>query len=323
MSKIKDPPTLFMMIGIPCSGKSEYANTIMNTLQGDQRPNIYSSDKIREEMFGDINDQSHNHDLFLEIHRRIKSDLKNGKSAIYDATNLSKTKRIRFLNELKNIRCTKCACVMLTPYQVCVERNKMRSRKVPEDVIRRMYLGWQPPYYHEGFDHISLIASNLDRIREPKKLFDDLSYINIRDGYSVGEHCYRAFIYASDEFQSREELHFAAAFHDIGKEFVKHVDHKCDTYQSVSAYDSIFYYLCMKIRNEKHSHIFISDKCDESCLCQKSLYISNLIYFHTRPMKSWNVSEYAMKRDEDLVGSEMFEDIMRLSESDEYANIRF
>lgn len=323
MPKTKDPPILFMMIGIPCSGKSEYANTIINTLQGNQKPNVYSSDKIREELFGNINDQTHNHDLFLEIHRRIKSDLKNGKSAIYDATNLSKTRRISFLNELKNIRCTKCACVMLTPYQVCVERNKTRSRKVPDDVMHRMYLGWQPPYYHEGFDHISLIVSNLDRIRDPEQLFDDLSHINNRDGYSVGEHCYRAFIYASDEFKSRNELHFAAAFHDIGKEFVKHGDYNCDTYQSVSAYDSIFYYLRMIFRNEKHSSILISDKHNKSCLCQRLLYISNLIYFHTRPMGSWNMSEYIMKRDEKLVGLEMFEDIMRLSEADEYANIRF
>lgn len=57
---------------------------------------MHSSDKLREEMYGDNYDDADNSKVFEELHRRILEDLKMH-SVIYDATNLVKKRRVHFL----------------------------------------------------------------------------------------------------------------------------------------------------------------------------------------------------------------------------------
>ena len=70
-------PTLLMLCGIPASSKStiaeKYVKDHKNTI-------IHSSDALREELFGNVNDQNNNEVLFTELHRRIKADLSAGKN---------------------------------------------------------------------------------------------------------------------------------------------------------------------------------------------------------------------------------------------------
>ena len=131
-----------MMCGLVASGKS----TKSKELAEKYNATIFSSDALREEMFGDVNDQLHNQELFVELHKRIKDYLRNGKSAIYDATNINYKRRMAFLAELKSIQCEKICVLMATPYEECCERNEQRDRKVPEHVIRRMYMGFDVPH---------------------------------------------------------------------------------------------------------------------------------------------------------------------------------
>ena len=132
------------MIGLPCSGKS----TISKELVEKYNATIFSSDELRIEMFGDVNDQEHNQELFVELHKRIKDCLNNGKSAIYDACNINYKRRMAFLAELKNIPCEKICFVMATTYEECIRRNSERERKVPEHVITRMYHNFNIPYIY-------------------------------------------------------------------------------------------------------------------------------------------------------------------------------
>lgn len=78
-------PVLVMMVGLPASGKS----TIAYNLAKENNYIVFSSDALREELYLDINDQTHNHELFVELHKRIKTALKEGNNVIYDACNLS------------------------------------------------------------------------------------------------------------------------------------------------------------------------------------------------------------------------------------------
>ena len=93
-------PVLVMMVGLPASGKS----TIAHNLAKENNYIIFSSDELRVELYGDINDQNHNHDLFIELHKRIKTALKEGNNVIYDACNLSSKRRVAFLQELKKVK---------------------------------------------------------------------------------------------------------------------------------------------------------------------------------------------------------------------------
>ena len=69
----------YMMVGLPGSGKSWYAeNKLPDAV-------IHSSDTIREELLSDISDQNHQELVFQTLHDRVLSDLRAGKDVVYDA----------------------------------------------------------------------------------------------------------------------------------------------------------------------------------------------------------------------------------------------
>ena len=70
-----------MLVGLPGSGKSTFAKNLGY--------NIFSSDELRKELWGDESKQGNNTELFTELHRRIKKALKNAnffkKPVIYNS----------------------------------------------------------------------------------------------------------------------------------------------------------------------------------------------------------------------------------------------
>ena len=81
---------LIMLVGIPASGKT--------TIAKEYEKNGYtwhSSDAIRIE-FDLPQTKEGNIETFNILHKRIQEDLKNGKNVIYDATNMSRKRRIGF-----------------------------------------------------------------------------------------------------------------------------------------------------------------------------------------------------------------------------------
>jgi predicted kinase len=137
------------MVWLPASGKSTYAKELSQK----EEAIIVSSDEIRKELLGDINDQTQNQLVFEEVEKRIIAGLKKV-NVIYDATNLKKERRIAFLNKIKNIKAIKYAMVMATPLKECLERNENRERKVPENIITEMSNNFDVPQYGEGFNYI-------------------------------------------------------------------------------------------------------------------------------------------------------------------------
>jgi predicted kinase len=281
-------PTFTMLVGLPGSGKSNFAEQLKN------RNIIHSSDKLRKELYGDENVQKYNSELFVELHRRIKEDLKKGKNVIYDATNLKKKRRIALLEELKKIPCKKvCVCIM-TPYEDCLKYNSKRERKAPEDVIKNMYMSWNPPAKEEGFDKIYYKYNFIDDYRTVLERYtistlfngecgiDNFNQENSHHALSLGQHCEKAYRYVIDKFSTEENWHsllcLATLLHEIGKVFTKtkfnskgiedgdahYFQHHC-----VGAYDSLFYtygfgnYLafvfatwlcCWGISHHRHGH---------------------------------------------------------------------
>ena len=157
--------TLIIMIGISGSGKSTKAIELSEIYNA----KIYSSDKLREELYGDVNDQTHNEVLFKELHKRIIEDLKLGQSVIYDATNLSLKNRKKFFNYMKEHDCAPAntyAYVMSTPFEKCKEQNLQRDRQVPEYVLEKQMKSFEIPFYEEGFDEIFI-----DKWCEPTNVF--------------------------------------------------------------------------------------------------------------------------------------------------------
>ena len=63
-------PKLFYIVGLPASGKSTKAEELSKKYNA----NIHSSDVIREELSGDINNQNINTLVFEILHKRIKGE---------------------------------------------------------------------------------------------------------------------------------------------------------------------------------------------------------------------------------------------------------
>lgn len=310
-------PKLFMMVGLPGSGKSTYAHYII-TEKG--KPIIHSSDDLREELYGDSNNQDNNVDLFQELHKRIKEDLRNGKDVIYDATNISKKRRRAFLSELKNISCIRICVLIMTPFDKCVEFNSKRDRVVPVDVIERMIKNWNPPALNEGFDNIIVITNadkddakrwDLTTLFEGDCGIDNFDQQNSHHSLTLGQHCRKAADYILEHDENNAVLQMAALLHDIGKVMTKselngkgEVDGDFHYYQHhcVSAYESMFYTYYFGFNEED------------------MLYIANLIYFHMHPYTSWEQSKSAERRHKIQMGEKMFNDIMLLHEADAAAH---
>lgn len=239
---------LIMLIGLPCSGKS----TISEQLAEKYNATIFSSDELRTEMFGDVNDQDHNQELFVELHKRIKACLNSGKSAIYDACNINYKRRMAFLAELKNIPCEKICVMMATPYEECIRRNSERDRKVPKYVIERMYYNFHIPYWYEGWDDIRVEYNGHEghygKPVEFVRNYKDYDQHNSHHELTLGEHCLRASLRLDNEASITT---FCATYiHDCGKPetatFINSkgvVTEECHYYnhQYTSGYKALFF----------------------------------------------------------------------------------
>lgn len=245
-----DKQRFIMLVGIPASGKS----TVAEDLKRDRDDIIYlSSDKLREELLNDVNNQDNNSLVFVEMAKRTREALKDGKHVIYDATNISRKKRRGLLQQLpKNIE--KIVIYMATPYKTIVERNQNRDRVVPQEVIDRMYKNMQIPIYSEGWDKIIYEYDDDTLEYDLPKQFTDSVRVGVllnREGYdlmgflasyfddffkvydmpqdskwhslSVSRHIYYVYKYILDSYEGedKELMLWTALLHDIGKGFCK------------------------------------------------------------------------------------------------------
>ena len=155
---------LYIMIGIPGSGKSTYAKKNF--------PNaIYvSRDEIRFKLVTENEEYfSREEEVFDEFINAINLGLAFGNDVVADATHLNPKSRLKLLSHLdldKN-RTEIIAVVMRIPLKTCLERNENRigtRSYVPPQVIKRMSRSLREPTPEE-FDTVIDFA----RIISPKE----------------------------------------------------------------------------------------------------------------------------------------------------------
>lgn len=303
-------PKFFMMCGLVASGKSTRAKKLAK----EYNATIFSSDALREELFNDVNDQEHNQELFVELHRRIKECLKSGKNACYDATNLSYKKRMAFLQELKNIPCEKFCVLMATPYEECLKRNALRERKVPNYVIERMYRQFDPPYWYEGWDNIKVEWSSdtqFKSITDWLSSAEDFNQDNPYHSLTLGRHSEKAleyvYIAASGMDDQSIVLRSAAVLHDNGKYF-------CKTFKNSKGdiTEHAHYY--------NHEHVGSYNSLFYEMLCSP-LDVAVLVRWHMQPY-FWDKNNNEKSRDKyrKLWGEKLYQDIILIHKADNAAH---
>jgi predicted kinase len=300
---------LFMMIGIPASGKTSLAEQIAKS----EGAKIVSSDNIRKELYGNENIQGDSNEVFKTVENRIINGLKNNKNMIYDATNINYKRRMSFLQKIRKLKIEKIAIMVATPYEQCLIRNSQRERQVPEEVIKRMYFNFYVPQYFEGWDDIQIKYTNNHMF-----FFGDLEDIeqdNPHHKLTALEHCKKTEeILNKQNGQLSIPINLAGRLHDIGKlktkTFINSKGEKTNiahfyNHEKVSAYDSLFY---VNLRSR------IEMMKDE----EFALETIKLIQWHMLPWTE--MSEKTEQKYKKLLGENFWNDLMILHKADKEAH---
>lgn len=300
----------YMMVGLPGSGKSTKAEQIKNEI-GAQ---VFSSDALRKEKFGDEKVQKDANGIFKELLNHCAASLNSGHTTVLDATNLSYKKRMEFLRGLDrkvDKAFSKICILMATPYEMCCERNRSRERVVPDEAMKRMYCSFYTPAYFEGWDDIQIIyPDEMDRVEDLANKYVenivDFQQDNPHHKYSLDKHLFEARKYIEEHYSHLSNIKFlylkiAATYHDIGKpaaKFFKSNDSIAHYYnhENIGAYMVLFLFRASSVKS--------------------IIYISSLICYHMMPYVFEKSKEKTIERYKKLWREEFYNDIMRLHEAD-------
>lgn len=214
-------PSLILLVGIPGSGKTTYAEKYIK-----ENPDTVhlSSDKIRAELWGNESTQGDNNEVFSLMQSRAIDALNNGQSVVYDATNITRKDRsyiIALCPKFVKIECH----IIWAPIETCIERDAARERTVGKEVIDRMLKRFQAPYHDEGIDEIKFIKPDtFDKHKYGTSVMKAMriSHDNPHHTLDVYEHCmeaHRLTVCKTHDYFG--EVCIAAQYHDIGKPYVK------------------------------------------------------------------------------------------------------
>lgn len=160
---------LILLVGLPGSGKSSLAEQL---LAADPKLRLISTDAIRKQLFGDEAIQGSWLLIWRQVQRQFQQSvmqISQGvvRAAIYDATNAQRRNRRDAIALARATGFTKIIGLWVdTPIELCLARNRRRTRQVPEEVIFRMHrcLRDAPPSLNEGFNElISYSAIGISR----------------------------------------------------------------------------------------------------------------------------------------------------------------
>ena len=139
---------MILLIGFPGSGKSTWAERY--STNRNYTVSI-SSDKIREELYGDEATQGDNNKIFSLVRERTEKALKDCKDVIIDATNMTVKDRSAYFDIAKTYGATVTGILFDIPVEECKRRNSKRDRVVPDFVYDKMTKRYEQPQLSEGF----------------------------------------------------------------------------------------------------------------------------------------------------------------------------
>lgn len=307
-----------MFVGIPASGKST-----QSAFYRDQGYLVLSSDQIRESLMGgeelqklSAKEQKNIHSrVFEEIRKLTVEALTRGKSVVVDATNLSRKRRISFLEQFKRFSCLKKCVLFITPVDVCLGRNRNRtgSARVPEDGMQKMLCNFECPNYWEGWDEIVPFA-DATPFRFPFEAIRGFGQDNPHHRLTLDEHMAAAASYCEEQGYGNMLVR-VAGYHDVGKLYTKKY---CNARGEPTA-DAHY-----RGHDNYGAYLYLTERCCGRELTtdefRQVLYETNLINCHMRPLVHWRWENSTEEKDRKLFGEKFISDLLALHQADRMAH---
>ena len=192
-------PRLTLLCGLSASGKSQHTSIVANNRNSECI--ILSTDAIRANICGSVEDQSKNKEVFQTVHSLIAKYLKNGIDVFAEATNITMKSRRAILNIIKEIDCEKVCVVIVKPIDERKRDNVGREHPVPGHVIDKQARKFQIPFLEEGWDKIEFVDHITDINRYIFKIenkwvpeeYNDFDQKNPYHMESLGKHMTDAY----------------------------------------------------------------------------------------------------------------------------------
>lgn len=141
---------IVVLVGLPGSGKSTWLERSGFT--------AISSDEVRRLLADDATDQTIHRRVFATMRLLVKQRLAIGRESTYvDATHLTCWERRPYIQLGQLNDCAVEALFFDLPIEICLERNRLRERVVPEAAIREMARRLVRPSVQEGFSRVTVI----------------------------------------------------------------------------------------------------------------------------------------------------------------------
>ena len=119
-------PIFHMLVGLPGSGKTYYANKYLKQ----ENTTILSSDEIRKALLGSEDAQWGNSIVFDAMNHAAIENLRQGRHVIYDATNINSKRRMGLLDQIKK---------EINPSENDLMLMRYRLNKATPDELERTY----------------------------------------------------------------------------------------------------------------------------------------------------------------------------------------
>lgn len=315
---------IHMLVGIPGSGKSHYAKELCRR----ERAYLVATDSIRERLFGSESKQKNTYKVFDEAFAEIEQALGSGRNVVFDATNVSRDRRLKFLKRF-NDATVECH-VFDTPYELSKERILGRKRRIDDTVLTKFAKNFEFPVLGEGFHDLHLVHAStetgLERNRLEQLLADQpghdelFAYLagsphfQVMLGYdqenphhskTLSEHTFAVLDYINVFYEGENLLgmQLAALFHDAGKPF-------CKVWKEARGYYSYY----------GHEHVSAAIAChvlkELGYEDEFILHVVNMVSFH---MEILHGGDAGASRIYHLLGEHLLAELYFFAEADAFA----